>query len=373
MPSPLFSPFSLREVTLSNRIVVSPMCQYSAVDGCATDWHMLHLGTLSVSGAGLVMIEATAVAREGRITPGCLGLYSNEAEAALAPVVAACRRYGKGALGIQLNHAGRKASAHTPWRGGGPLSAAEGAWPTLAPSALPFGESWPEPMALSAAALEGVVEDFAAAARRADRLGLDVVEMHSAHGYLLHQFLSPLANRRTDEYAGSLENRLRFPLRVARAVRAVWPEGKPMGARITGTDWLDGGFGLDEAVVYARELKALGCDYVCVSGGGVVPKAPIPIGPGYMTELAGRVRRDAGIPTRAVGLIVTPRQAEAVVAEGQADMVAMARAILDDPRWVWHAGEVLGASVTYPPQYERAGAGLWPGARLARPVSSSQQ
>jgi NADPH2 dehydrogenase len=229
------------------------------------------------------------------------------------------------------------------------------------------------PEALSRAELERLTEDFVAAARRANRIGLDLVELHSAHGYLLHQFLSPLANRRDDEYGGSLENRLRFPLQVARAVRAVWPADKPMGARISGTDWVEGGFTLDEAVAYARALKALGCDYVCVSGGGLVPKASIPVGPGYMTGFAARIRREVGIATRAVGLIVTPQQAEAVIVEGQADMIAMARAILDDPRWVWHAAEVLGGKVAYPPQYERAGAAVWPGAKMLRQVSPPEK
>ena len=367
MTSPLFTPFTLRDLTLANRVVVAPMCQYSAEDGSANDWHLLHLGSQSLGGAGLLMIEATAVAAVGRISHGCLGLYSDANEAALARVIAACRRFGNTPLGIQLAHAGRKASATRPWEGVRALTPAEGAWRTVAPSALPLDAGWPAPAALDAAALDQLVQSFVAATARAARLGLDVVELHCAHGYLLHEFLSPIANRRSDAYGGSLENRMRLPLRIAEAVRAAWPKGKPMGARITGTDWLEGGFGIEDAVVFARALKAVGCDYVCVSSGGIVPKAPIPLGPGYQLALAERVRRDAGIATRAVGLIAEPRQAEAVIASGQADMVALARAFLDDPHWVWHAAEALGTKAAMPRQYERCRADLWPGAGIARP------
>ncbi len=367
MSSPLFTPIALRQLTLPNRIVISPMCQYSAEDGNATDWHMLHLGSLAVGGAGLLMIEATAVEAAGRITHGCLGLYSDANEAALARVVAACRRYGNAPLGIQLAHAGRKGSAMAPWLGIRALEPADGAWQTVAPSALALDERWPTPAALDAAAIDRLVESFVAATRRAARIGLDLVELHCAHGYLLHQFLSPIANHRRDAYGGSLDNRMRLPLRIAAAVRAAWPEGKPMGARISGSDWLENGFDVEEAVVFARALKAAGCDYVCVSSGGIVLKAPIVVRPGYQLPFAERVRREVGIVTRGVGLIAEPRQAEAAIATGQADMVALARAFLDDPRWVWHAAEVLGAKPAMPPQYERSRADLWPGARLARP------
>jgi 2,4-dienoyl-CoA reductase-like NADH-dependent reductase (Old Yellow Enzyme family) len=367
MTSPLFTPITLRELTLANRIVVAPMCQYSAEDGSANDWHLLHLGSLAVGGAGLLMIEATAVAAVGRITRGCLGLYSDANETALARVVATCRRFGNTPLGIQLAHAGRKGSATVPWQGIRALRPEEGAWRTLAPSPLPLDEGWPTPEAFDEAGIERLVESFVAAARRAARLGLDLVELHCAHGYLLHEFLSPIANRRTDAYGGSLENRMRLPLRIAAAVRAAWPEEKPLGARISGSDWLEGGFGIEETVAFARALKALGCDYVCVSSGGIVPKAPIPVRPGYQVAFAERVRRETGIATRAVGLIAEPRQAEAVLASGEADMVAMARAFLDDPRWVWHAAEALGAKAAMAPQYERVRADLWPGARIARP------
>jgi 2,4-dienoyl-CoA reductase-like NADH-dependent reductase (Old Yellow Enzyme family) len=372
MSSSLFTPIALRDLTLANRIVVSPMCQYSADDGSANDWHMQHLGSLSVSGAGLLMIEATAVEQAGRITHGCLGLYSDANEAALGRVVAACRRFGNTALGIQLAHAGRKGSAQRPWEGIHALSKPAGAWITVAPSPIALAEQWPTPHPLAAADLDRIEAAFVAATRRAARLGLDLVEAHCAHGYLLHEFLSPIANQRGDAYGGSLENRMRFPLRVMAAMRAAWPAAKPLGARITGTDWLPGGFSVEDAVVFAGALKAIGCDYVCVSSGGIVPKAPIPVGPGYQLDLAARVRRDAGIVTRAVGLLAEPHQAEAVIASGQADMVAMARAFLDDPRWPWHAAELLGAGVAYPPQYERSRANLWPGAKLARPVRAAE-
>jgi 2,4-dienoyl-CoA reductase-like NADH-dependent reductase (Old Yellow Enzyme family) len=372
MPSSLFTAIALRGLTLANRIIVSPMCQYSADDGSANEWHMQHLGSLAVSGAGLLMIEATAVEQAGRITHGCLGLYSDANEAALGRVVAACRRFGNTALGLQLAHAGRKGSALRPWEGIRALRPEEGGWETLAPSPIALDKDWPTPRALTAADLDQIEAAFVAATRRAARLGLDLIEAHCAHGYLLHEFLSPIANERSDAYGGSLENRMRFPLRVVAAMRAAWPAEKPLGARITGTDWLPGGFSVADAAVFAGALKAVGCDYVCVSSGGIVPKAPIPIGPGYQVELAARVRRDAGILTRAVGLLAEPHQVEAIIASGQADMVAMARAFLDDPRWPWHAAEALGARAAYPPQYERSRADLWPGAKLARPPRAAE-
>ena len=369
MSSKLFTPITMRELTLSNRVVIAPMCQYSAVDGSATDWHLAHLTQLSLGGAGLLVIEATAVSPEARITRGCLGLYSDANEMALKRAVLACRQYGNTPIGIQLAHAGRKASTHVPWKGGQALAANEGAYQTVSSSAVPFADGWHTPTALDRAGLERIRADFVAAAERADRVGIDLIELHAAHGYLMQQFLSPLVNRRSDEYGGSLDNRMRFPLEVFEAVRAAWPKGKPLGARINGTDWVEGGWTVEDAVVFARALKEQGADYVCVSGGATVATAKIPVGPGYMVPLAARVRRDAGIATRAVGMIVTPAQAEAVVATGQADMVALARAMLDDPRWAWHAAEALGARAAYPPQYERTRAELWPGAKLARPAA----
>jgi 2,4-dienoyl-CoA reductase-like NADH-dependent reductase (Old Yellow Enzyme family) len=368
MPSELFTPIALRNLTLANRIVVSPMCQYSADDGSANDWHMMHLGSLAVSGAGLLMIEATAVEREGRITHGCLGLYSDNNELALAHVIAACRRFGNTPIGIQIAHAGRKGSAQRPWDGGAPLKPEENPWETVAPSAIPMAEGWHTPRAASAEDLARIRDAFAATARRAARLGLDLVEIHSAHGYLLHEFLSPISNRRTDAYGGNRENRMRFPLEVAEAVRAAWPADKPMGARITGTDWIEGGFTVEDAVVYAEALKARGIDYVCVSSGGISLKASIPLGPGYQVPLARKVKRGTGIATRAVGLIVDPHQAERIVASGEADMVALARGFLDDPRWVWHAADALGATAARPPQYARTRRDQWPGAKTLRPA-----
>jgi 2,4-dienoyl-CoA reductase-like NADH-dependent reductase (Old Yellow Enzyme family) len=363
----LFSPLELGPVTLANRIAVAPMCQYSAEDGSATDWHLQHLMQLAISGAGLLVVEATAVERIGRITHGCLGLYSDANEAALARVLAAARRVAPAGtrFAIQLAHAGRKGSSQRPWEGGRPL--AEAAWQTVAPSAVPFFDGAPAPAALDEAGLERTLAAFRQAAERAVRLGFDAVELHSAHGYLLHSFVSPLSNRRTDAYGGSLENRLRFPLAVARAVRAAVPRELALGARITGTDWADGGLTADDAVAHAAALKAAGYDYVCVSGGGAVPQMKIALGPGYQVPMAAKVRAGTGIATRAVGLIVEPAQAEAIVASGKADFVAMARAFLDNPRWVWHAAERLGAGVAYPPQYARVDRAQWPGAAMARP------
>ncbi len=365
--SKLFSPLPLRGLTLENRIVVAPMCQYTADDGSATNWHMQHIGMLSHSGAALVVFEATGVEREGRITPGCLGLYSDENERALKRVVDAVRRYSKVPLGIQLAHAGRKASVASPWQGGKPLRPEQGAWQTMGPSALPFDDGWHTPKALSRGEIDRIVEAFARAAERARRIGLDEIELHCAHGYLMAEFLSPLANKREDEYGGSLANRMRLPLRVAEAVRAVWPADKPMGARINATDWTDGGFTVDDAVVLSRELKARGCDFICVSSGGVSGKAKVPVAPGYQLPAAARVKHEAQVTTRGVGLIVTPRQAEDALAEDKADFIALARAVLDDPRWGWHAAQELGGEAAYPTQYERVRPAAWTGAKMARP------
>jgi NADPH2 dehydrogenase len=363
--SHLFTPIAIGGITLANRIAVSPMCQYSAVDGSATDWHLQHLGSLSMSGAGLLTLEATAVEAAGRITPACLGLYSDANEAALEPVVALCRRWGTARLGIQLAHAGRKASVKVPWQGGGPLS--EGAWQTVGASAIPFDDAWPAPLALDETGLAGIRDAFAAAARRADRLGFDLVELHGAHGYLLHSFVSPVSNQRRDGYGGNLANRMRFPLEVAAAVRAVWPRGKALGMRITGSDWIDGALTADDAAVFADELRGIGFDYVCVSSGGVSPKAHVHVAPGYQAPFAATVKRQGKITVQAVGMIADPHQAEAIVADDRADCVALARGFLDDPRWAWHAADALNAEAACPPQYQRARPKLWPGAALARP------
>jgi len=354
MTSALFTPLALRQRTLRNRIVVSPMCQYSAVDGAATDWHVIHLGHLSLGGAGLMLVEATAVEARGRITPGCLGLWDDATEAALGRVVRAIRAYSDVALGIQLAHAGRKGSSHEPWNGGTLILPADGGWEPVAPSAVAITADEPPPRALRREELPALIDAFVDSARRAARLGFDAVELHSAHGYLLHQFLSPLANRRDDEYGGSLESRMRFPLEVFAAVRAVWPEDRPLGVRLSATDWVEGGWTIDDTIVFARALKALGCDWIDCSSGGVSPQQKIPLGPGYQVAFAERVRAEVGVATMAVGLVTEPQQAEAIIASGQADMVALARGMLWDPRWAWHAAAALGAEVDAPKQYWRA-------------------
>ncbi len=361
MSSTLFSPIRLGGVELENRIVVAPMCQYSAVDGCATDWHIAHLGMLANSGAGLVVVEATHVERHGRITHGCMGLYSDESEAALRRVIDFCRRAGTAKLGIQLAHAGRKASAQRPWEGGAFLKPEQDPWETIAPSGLPFGPGWHTPRAMVAEDFARVRGAFVAAAQRAVRIGFDAIELHMAHAYLAHSFMSPVANQRTDQYGGPLENRMRFPREIAEAVRAVVPPTIALGARITGSDWIEGALAPADAVFCAKTLKAAGLDYVDVSSGGISYDARNPTTPGYNVPIAEQVRT-TGIATRTVGLIMTAKHAEAIVAEGKADMVAMARAILDDPHWGWHAARALGADVRRPNQYLRSGPALWPGA-----------
>jgi 2,4-dienoyl-CoA reductase-like NADH-dependent reductase (Old Yellow Enzyme family) len=367
MPAHLFSPITIGGLTLPNRVAVSPMCQYSAVDGCANDWHVQHLGSLSVSGAGVLVVEMTAVEPEGRITPACLGLYSDANEAALERVLATCRRWGTAKLGIQIAHAGRKASVHVPWHGGKPLSASAGAWQTVGASPIPFDTDWPTPQAVDRDGIDRLVAAFGNAARRADRLGFDLLELHGAHGYLLHNFVSPISNKRDDEYGGSAENRMRFPLEVAAAVRAVWPRNKALGMRITGSDWIDGGLTAADAVLFASALKDTGFDYVCVSSGGVSSQARVVVEPGYQVPFAETVKRDNKITVQAVGMIVDPHQAEAIVGESRADWVALARGFLNNPRWAWHAADALGAEVSVPPQYLRSRPNVWPGAALARP------
>jgi 2,4-dienoyl-CoA reductase-like NADH-dependent reductase (Old Yellow Enzyme family) len=362
MTSALFSPIRLADLELANRIVVSPMCQYSADDGVGNDWHFNHLGMLSNSGAALVVIEATGIERRGRITHGCLGLYSDDCEAALARIVAHCRHYGTAKLGIQLAHAGRKASAQRPWEGARPLKPQEDAWETIAPSALPFGPDWPLPREMSATDMARVRDGFVEAAKRAMRAGVDAIELHGAHGYLLHSFLSPISNKRRDEYGGSLSGRMRFPLEVAKAVRAVMPRSMPLGARITGNDWVEGGLIPADAVSFAGALKHVGADFVCISSGGVSTDARPAMVANMNVDFAAEVKGKTGIPTRTVGLIATPKRAEAIVAEGKADMVALARAMLDNPHWGWHAAKVLGDEVARPKQYQRAAPDLWAGA-----------
>ncbi|HYD67682.1 NADH:flavin oxidoreductase/NADH oxidase [Azospirillum sp.] len=357
----LFSTYQLGTVTLPNRIVVAPMCQYSAVDGVANDWHLAHLGQFAIGGAGLVLVEATGVSPEGRITPGCVGLWTDEQEAALARIVRFNRENGSGGrFGIQLGHAGRKGSAQAPWLGGKPVAQADGGWQTVSSSDVPFGDGWPAPRPLDAAGLARVRDAFADSARRAVRAGFDVIELHMAHGYLLHQFLSPFANRREDAYGGSLENRMRFPLEVLAAVRAAVDGAVPVGVRISATDYAAGGWSVPEALVFAQVLKEAGAAFIHVSGGGAVPTARVPVAAGYQVGFARRVRAETGAPTIAVGLITKPEDAERVLREGAADLVAVGRIVLDDPHWPHRAAAALGAELPYPRQY---GYALSPGWR----------
>jgi 2,4-dienoyl-CoA reductase-like NADH-dependent reductase (Old Yellow Enzyme family) len=352
--SALFSPIKLRGLALSNRIMVAPMCQYSADDGEANDWHFTHINSLALSGAAMFCIEATHVEAVGRITPGCLGLWNDATEAALKPILASLRKRSKTAVAMQLAHAGRKGSSYRPWQGGQQIPLAEGGWQTEAPSAVPHKEGEAAPRALDARGLARVREAFVAAARRAERLGIDALELHSAHGYLLHQFLSPISNQRTDQYGGSLQNRMRYPLEVFDAVRAAFPAEKPVGVKVSATDWVEGGWDLAQTIEYANELKKRGVDWIDASSGGVSPKQKIPLGPGYQVPLAQGIREATGIATIAVGLITEAKQAEEIVASGKADMVALARGMLYDPRWGWHAAAELGGEVEAPPQYWRS-------------------
>jgi len=347
------------------------MCQYSAVDGCATDWHFVHWGQLLMSGAGLFTIEATAVTGDGRITPGCLGLYDDACEAALTRTLDRARRQCPPiAVGMQLAHAGRKGSSRVPWEGGQLIPLDAGGWMPVAPSALPHAPHEEPPAALDARGLAAIRDAFAASARRADRAGIDALELHMAHGYLLHEFLSPIANARTDAYGGSFDRRIAFPLEVFDAVRGAWPVARPLGVRLSCTDWVDGGFTLDASIEFARRLVARGCDWIDASSGGVSPAQKIPLGPGYQVPLSRAIRHATGARTMAVGLITTPAQAQEIVASGDADLVAMARGFLWDPRWVWHAAAVLGAPVVPPPQYLRSAprdaASVFTGAKIGQ-------
>lgn len=352
--SPLFSPFHLGALTLKNRIVIAPMCQYSAHNGEATDWHIQHLGQMLSSGAGLMMLEASAVLPEGRISPADLGLWSDATEAALARVLKSVRAYSSMPIAIQLAHAGRKASTTVPWQGGQQLKPEQGGWATVAPSAQAFAPQDQAPAALDQQGMAQIVHAFEQAALRAQRLGIDAIEIHAAHGYLLHQFLSPLSNLRTDEYGGTLENRLRFPLQVFDAVRAVLPEHIPVGMRISGTDWIENGWDLEQSIILARALNQRSCAFIHVSSGGLSPRQQIPVAPNYQVHLAEAIRKASGLNTIAVGLITEPEQAEAIVKNGQADLVALARGMLYNPRWPWHAAAKLGAQVEAPPQYWRS-------------------
>jgi 2,4-dienoyl-CoA reductase-like NADH-dependent reductase (Old Yellow Enzyme family) len=351
----LFMPFRIRNLELINRIVIAPMCQYSAIDGCMNDWHVIHLGHLALSGAALLTIEATAVTPEGRITYADVGLYDDATEAAMRRTLESVRRWSKIPVAIQLAHAGRKASCEVPWKGGAQFAPSHQlGWQTVAPTALPFAQGQVPPVALDRDAMRRVRDAFAASAARAASLGLDAVQIHGAHGYLLHQFLSPLSNQRRDEYGGSLENRMRFPLEVFDAVRATFPADKPVSVRISGTDWFEGGWDIEQTIAFAKELKAHGCDAVHISSGGLHPAQKIPVGPSYQVPLARAVKAAVRMPVVAVGLITSFAQAEAIVATGDADLIALARAILYDPRWPWHAAAELGGQVRAPNQYLRS-------------------
>ena len=354
MPGPvLFTRSRVGSLELANRIIIAPMCQYSADDGCMTDWHLIHLGQLALSGAALLTIEASAVTPEGRITYGDVGLYDEPTEAAIARTLASVRRWSDIPIAIQLAHAGRKASCAKPWEGGKQIAPdAEHGWQTEAPSAAAFDEDENAPLALDATGLVRIREAFAAAAVRAKRLGIDAVQLHGAHGYLLHQFLSPLSNRREDHYGGSLENRMRFPLEVFEAVKAVF-DG-PVTMRVSGSDWTEGGWDLAQTVAFAKVLEARGCAAIHVSSGGLSPKQRIPVGPNYQVPLAREVKRAVTMPVIAVGMITEYEQAEAIVGTGDADLIAIARGALYDPRWPWHAAAALGGTVKAPPQYLRS-------------------
>ena len=352
--SALLSPISLRDLALANRIMVAPMCQYSAENGEANDWHFTHINTLALSGAALFCIEATHVEAVGRITPGCLGLWNDATEAALKPILVSVRKHSRIAVAMQLAHAGRKGSSHKPWDGGQQIPLPEGGWQTEGPSALPHKNGELPPLALDASGLARIRDAFVSAAKRAERLGIDALELHAAHGYLLHQFLSPISNRRTDQYGGSLQNRLRYPLEVFDAIRAVFPKTKPIGVKVSATDWVEGGWDLEQTIEFARELKARGVDWIDASSGGVSPLQKIPLSPGYQVPFAQGIKQATGVTTIAVGLITEAKQAEEIVASGKADMVALARGMLYDPRWGWHAAAELGGHVDAPPQYWRS-------------------
>jgi 2,4-dienoyl-CoA reductase-like NADH-dependent reductase (Old Yellow Enzyme family) len=351
--STLFSPLALGPLTLQNRIVIAPMCQYSAQDGQAQDWHLMHLGGLALSGAGLLITEATAVEPVGRISAADLGLYDDATEAALGRVLQAIRKHSSMPVAVQLAHAGRKASSALPWLGGQFISPNDGGWLPVAPSALPFTPGDLAPQELDTAGIATLRESFVASAKRAARLGFDAVELHAAHGYLLHEFLSPLSNQRTDEYGGSLENRMRLVLEIFAALRETLPEPLALGVRISASDWVEGGWDLDQSIELTHRLKNLGAAYIHVSSGGLSPTQQITVGPGYQVPFAEAIRRATGLETIAVGLITEAGQAESIVASGQADAVALARGMLFDPRWPWHAAALLGAQVDCPPQYLR--------------------
>ena len=360
MSSHLFSSYQLGPIELANRIVVSPMCQYMATDGRASDWHLMHYGNLSIGAGALLMFEATHVSAQGRITHRCLGLYDDETEASLQRVVDFCREYGEAKLGIQLAHAGRKGSARTPMEGMSALKENENPWETVAPSAIAFTDGWHTPKMMNVSDLDRVKSEFVAAAKRAARIGFDVIELHAAHGYLLNQFTSPLSNQRTDEYGGpELDRRLKYPLEVFRAVREAVPTTVAVGARISGSDWVDGGLNPDEMSVFARELEASGCHFVDVTSGQLDARQKIGFAPGFNLPFSNRVKKETSMTTMGVGMITNASQAEEAIRSGDADLIALARGVMDDPRWAWHAAQALGHEMTYSPNYQRCHPSVW--------------
>ena len=359
--SQLFSPFTLRSLTLENRVVVSPMCQYICNgDGQMHDWHLMHLGQLAMGGAGLLFTEATHVSAVGRISPRCAGLWNDAQEAAMKRVLDFCKAHGVAKTAIQLAHAGRKASTRPPNQGGQPLTGAEGRWTALGPSPIPYAPDWPNPEVLDRTGMNEIKAEFVAATERAARLGLDLLELHSGHGYLLHQFFSPLSNQRQDEYGGSLEKRLKYPLEVFDAVRSAWPAERPLGVRISAVDWVEGGTTLEDTISYTTALKELGCDFVDITSAGLDSRQRISLGKGYQVPFASAVKKAVNLPVMAVGMIIEPQQAEAIIAAGHADFVMLARGMMYNPRWAWHAAHELDAEVAYPAQYARCSPKRWP-------------
>ena len=371
MGSLLFSPLRMRGITIPNRTVLAPMDQFSADDGSASEWHLMHYGKFSVASLGMMITEVTGVSPEARITPRDLGLYSDENERSLARIQAFCRQYGRVVFGVQLGHAGQKASTGTPWQGRGPVLAGAGGWRAVAPSKVTVADGWPEPEVLDGKGLRKIKEDFVEAARRADRIGFDFIEIHGAHGYLLHQFMSPITNRRSDDYGGSLENRMRFPLEVFSAVRQAWPADKPMGIRVSATDWIENGWDVADTVAFAKAVEDIGCDYIHVSSGGISREQKIVAGLGYQVGFAAAIKEVVKMSVITVGQIHHAYQAESILRSGQADMVALGRSLLYDPHWVWHAATDLGEEATYPPQYERGHPSKWGLAGLAVAGKSS--
>ena len=350
MASVLFSPITLRGLTMPNRVVVSPMCQYNSDEGSANDWHLMHLGNFSLGCAGLVMTEMTNVNAVGRISLKCAGLYSDANEKALKRVIDFTKQYGVAKQGLQVGHAGRKGSTAPPAVGGKPLKPEEGAWETLGPSPIPFGEGWHVPREMSAADIKATLADYVSTVERAERVGYDLLEMHGGHGYLIHQFLSPLSNQRSDEYGGSLEKRMRFPLEVFEAMRKAWPKEKPLGIRVSAVDWVEGGTTIEDTIAFASELKNLGCDYMDVSSGQLDARQQIPFAKAYNVPFAAAVKKATGLPVMSVGLITGAREAEEIVASGKADFIVIGRGAMWDPRWAWHAAEELGAEAPYAPR-----------------------